>query len=314
MRTVSLTPQALSKQLKFRHLVLLDALAHTKNMRLAAEQMYVTQPAATKTLHDLEELLGISLFDRLPREMRPTELGALVIAYARRALNDLERFVNEINVKKEGGYGHLVIGAIPASFGNVVTAAIKAIKQRRPLLTIKLFEQSSDQLLIGLEQKKFDFIIGRFTENRQSEIFNFESLIDETLWVVVNGQHPLLKKKKLSINELGDWPWILQPASSPSRQLMEESFVQAGMAMPANLTEIPSAFPMLQLLQSSEMVTLQPRSAVSDYVKRGILGRLPIKFDRKLNPYGIITHKEDILSGSAQEFIVTLHEVVHGMH
>lgn len=310
MQTALCTFQALSRQLKFRHLVLLDALAQTKNMRIAAERINVTQPAATKTLHDLEELLGIALFDRLPREMRPTELGSLVIRYAQRALNDLERFVGEVNVKRDGGYGYISIGAISASLGNVVTTAIRIIKQRRPLLTVRLFEQSSDQLLVGLEQRKFNFIVGRFTEIHQKNIFNFEALIDETLWVVVDSRHPLLKRKKINIHELRDWPWILQPPASPSRQLLEESFSQAGIPMPANLTEMPSVFPALQLLQSSNMIALQSRSAVSEYVRRGVLGRLPIEFGHKMSPYGILARKDEILSESAQEFAATLREAV----
>lgn len=64
-------------RLRFRHLQFLDILGRTRNLRLTAEQMHVTQPAATKILMDIEEILEARLFDRLSRGMRPNELGLL---------------------------------------------------------------------------------------------------------------------------------------------------------------------------------------------------------------------------------------------
>ena len=67
------------------------------------EQMHVTQPAATKILMDIEEILEARLFDRLSRGMRPNELGLFTLRYASAALDGQRRFVDEFNALKQGG-------------------------------------------------------------------------------------------------------------------------------------------------------------------------------------------------------------------
>jgi DNA-binding transcriptional LysR family regulator len=82
-------------RLRFRHLQFLDILGRTRNLRLTAEQMHVTQPAATKILMDIEEILEARLFDRLSRGMRPNELGLFTLRYACAALDGQRKFVDE---------------------------------------------------------------------------------------------------------------------------------------------------------------------------------------------------------------------------
>lgn len=74
-RQTASAPFAVLAKLRFRHLQLLDVLGRSRNLRIAAEQLHITQPAATKILSDIEDTLQARLFDRLPRDMRPTELG-----------------------------------------------------------------------------------------------------------------------------------------------------------------------------------------------------------------------------------------------
>ncbi|MGZ5181846.1 MAG: LysR family transcriptional regulator, partial [Ramlibacter sp.] len=97
-------------KLKFRHLLLLDILGRTRNLRLAAEQMHMTQPAATKILADIESIFGAQLFERLPRDMRPTDLGQFALRFARVGLADLGKFVDDFNALRDGGHGKLTVG------------------------------------------------------------------------------------------------------------------------------------------------------------------------------------------------------------
>ncbi len=189
-------------RLRFRHLQLLDLLGRTRNLRMAAEQMHITQPAATKILSDLEAMLGAQLFDRLPREMRPTDLGALSVRYASTTMADLGKFANEFATLQGGGFGHLTVGAISASAAQVVVAGIKEIQRRRPRLIIKLVEQSSDQLAMWLEEKRVDVMVGRLTEPRQRALFDVVDLSSEPVRIVVGRHHPLLRQRRVEFADL----------------------------------------------------------------------------------------------------------------
>lgn len=298
-------PSVLAR-LRFKHLQLLDILGRTHNLRIAAEQMHMTQPAATKILRDIETMLGAQLFERLPREMRPTDLGGLSLRYASRAVADLGKFVGEFSTLKNGGYGQLAIGAITASTAQVVTAAIKEIQQQRPALVVRLIEQSSDQLALWLEEKKLDVMVGRLTEARQEQLFHVEDLSAEPVWVVVGRHHPLLARASLEIADLGPWPWILYPPATAIRHLFDETFVAAGLPAPVGMVETPSIFSTLELLQATDMISLQPRAAVEKYVRNGLLGQLAVPIRRTMTNYGIIIRKNEIPSQPTQEFITIL--------
>ena len=296
-------------RLRFRHLQLLDALGRTHNLRIAAEQMHITQPAATKILSDVETMVGALLFERLPREMRPTDLGILAVRYANTAVADLGRFVSEFSTLKNGGYGHLTVGAISASAAQLVTTGIREIRESRPQLVIKLVEQSSDQLAIWLEERKLDVMVGRLTESRHQVLFNFEVLSGEPVWVVAGRHHPLLRQRRLELADLGAWPWILYPQATAIRRLFDETFAGAGIPAPVGMVETPSIFSTLELLQATDMISLQPRAAVEKYVSKGLLGHLPVPINRTMTSYGIVTRRDELPSQPTQEFIAILRSV-----
>lgn len=293
---------SLCNWLRLKHLVLIDTLARTRNMHAAAEQMNLSQPAVSKMLRDLEEALGFALFERLPRSMPPTELGEYVARYARMTLNDTQKFVDQVNRLSKGGHGHLKVGAIFAATAVVLPEAIARIKTSRPLLSIEVMEQTSDQLLEMLEQKKLDLIIGRFTEERYQQLFDFRGLGPEPFCLVVNGRHPLGQLEEVPLVELERWPWILYPASTPIRRRMEQAFAEFGIKTPSNTVETISMQTFLQLLQSDPMVAMLPESMVQSQLQSGQLQVLNTAFRVEPLEYGIITRKDEPLPAAAQEF------------
>lgn len=298
-------------KLRFRHLQFLDILGRTRSMRITAEQMHITQPAATKILLDIEAMLDARLFDRLPRDMRPTDLGLFLLRYASAELSNCHKFVSEFNTLKNGGHGHLTVGAISASASQLLTATIKEIRRQRPLLVVKILEQSSDQLIVWLEEKKIDIMLGRFTEARHQSQFNFEMLASEPVWVVASPEHPLLQREGLELAELGTWPWILYPAATAIRQLFEQLFASAGLVPPIGMIETPSIFSTLELIQATDMLSLQPRAAVEKYVHKGLISRIPISIESGMSNFGLITRKGEVPSQPMQEFIDILRQVAN---
>jgi DNA-binding transcriptional LysR family regulator len=264
--------------------------------------MNLTQPAATKILHDIEDMFGFPLFDRLPRNMRPTDLGEFVIRFARETLNASEKFVEDLNHMREGGHGTLLIGAT-YGIAPLLSTSIMRIKEKRPLLTIRLLERTSDILLKELEEKTIDVVIGRFTIEHQHNIFNFRDIGATKVCVVVGPNHPLLEQPDLTLAQLMDWPWILHPLTTPTRKLFEETLADHGLKSPVNLVETTSIFATLQLLQGSHMIAILPVSAIQDHLKRNIVSLLPIAFDRQIEDYGVLTRKDEELSAATREFI-----------
>jgi DNA-binding transcriptional LysR family regulator len=295
-------------RLRFRHLQFLDILGSTRNLRLTAEQMHVTQPAATKILQDIEEILEARLFERLSRGMRPNELGLFTLRYASAALDGQRKFVDEFNALKQGGHGHLTIGAITGSAAHLLVASVVEIQRLRPLLVLKILEHSSDQLILWLAERKIDLMIGRFTDEAQRSQFQFEHLSSEPLCVVGGLHHPLRGATELSLTELAHWPWILYPVSTALRKVSDDLFGRAGLALSAGVVETPSFLFALELMNTTNMMSLQPASLVEKYMNRGLLARIPVELTDRMPGYGLITRLGEPLTPSAQAYIEVLRE------
>ena len=106
------TPWFIRARLKTRQLMLLTAICDEGNIHRAAEVLNMSQPAASKLLKDLEDMLGVTLFDRQPRGMRPNWYGETMIRHARIALSSLREAGQEVDALKTGLSGHVSLGAI----------------------------------------------------------------------------------------------------------------------------------------------------------------------------------------------------------
>ncbi|MCW2243831.1 LysR family transcriptional regulator [Azospirillum canadense] len=305
MRPAPLLP-TLMNRLRLKQLALVAALGEQRNLHRAAAAINVTQPTATKMLHDVELVFGFPLFERLPRGMQPTELGREVVRFAVRLLADFDRFAEDLDDKRRGGYGQLVVGAIMGAAPDLVARAVADLKAKRPLLVVRLLGETSDEILDLLAERKIDLAVGRFAGPLQHNEFDFEPLANETLYVVARAGHPLAGMPTLELRDLAELPWVVQPLTSPARQLLEQEFAQARMATPANLVEASSIFATLQLLQTSDAVAVLPESVVRDHLRAGLLGRLALVIGKNLTGFGILTRKGELPSAVAVEFLRAL--------
>lgn len=288
--------------LKFKHLVLIDTLARTRNMHAAALHMNLSQPAVSKMLREIERLLGFDLFERLPRNMPPTALGEHVVRYAQIALNDANKFVDQISSLREGGHGFLKVGAIFAATAVVLPDAIVQLKNRWPLLSIEVVEQTSDHLMEMLDDKKLDLAVARYTHENQQQVYDFQPLAPEPFCMVVNSRHPLTRLDETPLQELGNWPWILYPIGTPIRARMEQAFSAAGISTPKNTIDTISMQTFLQVLQSGPMIAMLPASMAQPHLESGLLTVLNTPLKLAPQDYGILTRRGEPLLGAASEF------------
>lgn len=294
---------SLVNRLKFKHLALLVALDDARNVHQAADAINVAQPSASRMLSDIEEAFGFRLFERNARGMQPTALGVVTLAYARRALSDLTRFADDLDVKRRGGHGQLTVGAIMGAAPDLLAQAVATLKTERPLLHVRILGETSDQVVQLLHRRDVDLALGRLTTPLQHNDFNFEPLARETLVLVVRARHPLARREQVTLAELMDWPWVAQPITSPARELFEGELARAGLATPMNLTESASIYATLQLLESFDAVAMLPESVVRDHVRGKLLTVLPLEIGKSLPGFGVLTRKGEALAEPAEHFV-----------
>jgi DNA-binding transcriptional LysR family regulator len=303
-------PTLLMGRLKFRQLRLVDVLERAGTLGRAAAELNVTQPAATKILQDLEDLLGVRLFARTPRAMVPTEIGEHVVEYARRVLADGARFADGLANLKRGGYGVLSLGAVMATASDLLPNAIATLKAERPLMTIRLLAATSDVLLASLARGELDLFLGRIPDPSDQATFDFVPLANEHLWVFTVASHPLAQRDTIDLAELSSLPWVLQPASSPMRRRIGATFADARLPIPDNLVETTSIFATLNLVRHAGMISMLPSTIVAHEVARGEFIRLPVQAQVEIGDFGIVTRKDVPLTPNAHAFVTIVRTMV----
>lgn len=286
------TAQTIRNRLRFKQLVLIVAINDLHSLRKVAEAMHMSQPAATKMLQEIEETLGVTLFDRQPKGLVPTAFGQSLVNYAQLTMSDLDNLREKLVAQLHGAIGEIAVGTTRAPTPALITNAIVELKRRFPLLTISIHVDTSDELLHMLEQGKLDIVLGRIADHSEHAGLNFEELDRESLSMVAGSHHPLAKARHLTLADMAEAPWILQPVRSSMRNLMELMFRQSGIPIPRNLVETASVLTTTTLLRSTDMVAVLPDSIAKDYADIGWLCILPLPIKLQLEPYGIITRKE----------------------
>jgi DNA-binding transcriptional LysR family regulator len=179
------------------------------NVRRAADVLGMTQPAASRLLKELEDMLGVSLFDRTPHGMHATLYGEVMIRHARMVLSNLSHAHDEISALRAGLAGQVRIGVIAAAAATMVPRAIASVKERYPQLQIWAEVETSDVMLPRLAEGELDIMIGRVLE-RQNQFkteVRYEPLADEPLCVVARPGHPLENEAGLTLRGIVNASW-----------------------------------------------------------------------------------------------------------
>jgi len=308
---VHIAPRLIVNRLRYKHLLMLVTLGEMGNVHRTAETLHLSQPGVTRMLHEIETMFECELFERMSRGMRPTELGIESIRFARNALSRLERFTENLESLRDGGFGHLSIGAIMGAAPDLVMQAVAEIKTQHPRLRIRVMGDTTDQLIDLLERGQIDLAIAREVPLEKRELFSFEPIGNEHLCVAVRTGHPLcaVPEKSLSLAILASTgPWLLQPSTSPARLSIEQVFHRANLSFPVDIIECGSVFAMLQLVQITDGILVLSEAVVSDHIRSGLVTLLPIETGAALPPFGILLRRHEAVSPQLETFLALVRQ------
>jgi DNA-binding transcriptional LysR family regulator len=305
-------PTALLGRLRARHLALVVALDTHRSLRRAAAEIALTQPAATKLLHDLEDALGAPLFDRHAWGMSPTPYGETLVRHARGMLNDLAQAQSEIAAQRAGALGSLRVGGVTGSVPRFVAPAIGALRSAHPRVRVYALVNTSEVLVGALRRGELDVAVAPRPPDDELAGLETRALADEPLTVVARAGHPLGRKRSVSLAATNSLTWIVPPAGSPLRRDFDAIHAAAGARPPTDLIETVSIVATLALLQSSEALSLLPEGLARHYEAPGMLARLKVPLPGAGTRYEVMTRASRALAPAAQAFVDALMRLARG--
>jgi LysR family hydrogen peroxide-inducible transcriptional activator len=252
-----------------RQLQYVVAVADNLSFRKAAECCHVSQPSLSAQLAQLEDALGVRLFERDRRRVLLTSAGALLVERARRLLVDADQLVDAAKRAGDALAGTLNVGVIPTIAPYLLPSVTPAVREKYPRLTLFWTEDKTEVLLRSLESGTLDAAVlaleARLGGNIESELIAHDPFV-----LVTAADHPLgAKQKPLTAADLRDEDVLLLDEGHCFRE-QALSFCESARAheLEFRATSLPT---LVQMVAGGAGVTLLPKLALATEIARSSL-------------------------------------------
>jgi DNA-binding transcriptional LysR family regulator len=286
-------------RLRLRHLELVSAIYDSGAILRASQLISLSQPAVTKALQEIEQMLDVKLFTRSSRGLTPTEHGHIFAAHAKTVLAQIRHSAEELQDLSTGFAGHVSVGTLLTASAELLPKSIIALKQGHPGVAISIFDGTYDVLLPRLKMGDLDMVVGRVPDGLRSQGLDCEIFFTEQACLVTRPGHPLTKRRKLQLKDLVDLPWLLPVRESYLRRQIEVVFAAADLSLPRNIVESMSATANRVLIEGSDLIELLPYSVARLDLEAGRLVRLAVPLPGTSSPVGAILRREAALRPAA---------------
>lgn len=252
----------------------LDEVARSGSIRAAGERLNVAASAINKHVLQLEEAVGEPLFERLPRGLRLTPAGEILVAHIRRTLKEYSQVEAEIRDLKTLQGGEVIIATMNGLAGGIVPKAAANFGARHPRLKISIRVMFARDILQAVLDGEADL---GFAFNLQP-LPQLETLwkMDTRLGAVVSPAHPLAGMDAISLASCLPYPLIFADRSMLIHGIVADAFAEAGFeAEPAFLTNSIEA--MKCLASVGEGIGFLSKFDIAEEIRNGVLAFLPIR-------------------------------------
>ncbi len=195
----------------------------------AAGELFISQPAITKHIQELEKEYGVRLFDRIGNRIQLTRAGQLLLDHACKiidAYHNLDFDMKKLSKKSEG---ELRIGASTTISQYVLPEMIAKFRERYPDIRLTLLSGNSYEIEEALETGRID--LGMIEGVKRQQQFKYTPFMDDELVAMVRVQNPLAEKDEISFNELRQVPMVLRELGSGTLDVFENAIKAHGIRL-----------------------------------------------------------------------------------
>ena len=263
-------------------------LADVHHMPTVARRLDVSQAAVSAALSRLEATLAQPLFHRSARGMIPTDVGARWVTRFERCLAELRHIEADVAATRGELKGVVTLGALPLIRTSVLPQAIDTLLARHPQLRVVSLESPYEELVGQLLSGRVDFILGALRPTSGTQLAT-EPLFVDRMALLAGARHPLAGRRRVTVQDLAGYPWVLSRAGTPLREALEAYFAGEGCAVPTPAVETGDLALVRGLLVHSQMVAPLSEHQMRYEVDTGSLVVLPLPMKGLQRQVGITT-------------------------
>ena len=282
-------------------------IAETQSLSRAAERLFITQPALSQQIKQLENHFSVQLIERTNRGIVLTEPGKILYDFATRIVSTYEDLEKNMDDFRASISGNLVVGASSIVGGYAVPCSIFIFKEKYPETNIKLKVGNRKQILEELRDGTIDVAIIE-GEKPDGNLVSSE-IASEEMVVIVPYRKPWQGRTSLSLEEFLSQPLIMREDGSGTRQMIERCFVQAGIDKNRlNIVmELSSADSIKAAVEAGHGISIMPKLAIRKELYNKTLIALKIEGVPLVQKIHLAYKREKVQSHVARAFIKFMH-------
>ena len=254
-------------------LIVFHEVAKHKSFSKAAEELFISQPAVTKHIKELERKVGMGLIQRRRGGFSLTEAGKILFKYTHKISSHLMDIENLLENLKKDHQGILKIGTTESYSKGLMPKLLSGFQASCPFMKIALDVGNSEEIEKSLHVYKNDLVLIAVTK-KTSRIESIPFLKEE-LVLIVSPNHPLVKRKTVSLKELERYPLIIRAKGSTTRRIILQAFKEVGIH-PSLLIEAGSSEFIKQWVSEGKGVSIIVKRTVEDEERRKIIKTIPL--------------------------------------
>ncbi|MEQ1899974.1 MAG: pca operon transcription factor PcaQ [Devosia sp.] len=297
----------LNSRIKLRHLNCFLETARLGGVARAGSALGLTQPAVSKALAELEQILGVALFDRSRRALALTEAGEAFKRYAQAGLATLQQGLDSLEAARVGE-SVVAFGALPTVAAGIVPRALLEFSQG-PFACRTLVESGPSRYLLGLlRTAAIDFVVGRLARPDTMDGLSFEQLYAEQLVLTVRPRHPLAGAALVTLQQVADFQLLMPPRDAIIRPEIDTLLISGGVGrLNAEIETVSNSLGRAYTL-GSDAVWVISEGVVRPDIATGQLARLNVDMRATLGSIGITTRAEGHLAPPALHLLECIRE------
>jgi LysR family pca operon transcriptional activator len=294
----------MDRRIKFRHLNAFSAIARSGSLKRAAEQLNLTQPAISKALKELEEIIGVVLLERSRAGVKLTAEGDIFLQFAEQSTSALRHGLR--SVRATGlSVGKLRVGALPSVASHLLPQAVTDFGTKSPDTLIELHEGPHQDLTTRLRSGGLDLVVGRLGRPETMTGLEFLQLYTEHVVIVAQPNSPAVSVRQFQ--ELEGFRVLYPPQDSAIRSLVARLLISQGVPLFRNRIEsASSAFGRAVTLADPRTVWVISYGVVANDLAEGRLVALDLDTSATAGAVGVMSRANEVRSVAARAFISVL--------
>ncbi len=259
------------RHLRFLHYV--DTVTRVGSIRKAAERLNIASSALNRRILDIEQELGVSLFERGSQGVRLSAAGELFIGYIRRTSKDLARVRSDIHGLSSLRHGIVRVAAIEAVAHSFLTEELVSFRKQHPHMNYTVSVAGADQVVASVIAGESDIgITFNQAPNRQ---FRAVSKAHQRLYALMACNHPLADRKSLRLTDCMSYPLAIPVQMLGGRRLLDDAMVESGLMLNPVL-EADNFEVMKQFISVTGGIALEIEIGAAADVAAGRLAMVPL--------------------------------------